>query len=394
MTVGKPILIAGAGAGGISSALSLANSHYPGQIILAERDKQVGGTVSQALIHTIAGLYDGEGEHLNTGLPVELEQRLLDAASSTKKRQMGKVWVLNVDPAIYQAVVQNWLSEFHNISVLCNATAIRLVSVAGDQQSIQQVSISHQSKNPHHNNDQVFDPQAVIDATGSAELVRSLDPQLVSVGSALAGWVVQLKGVAPGLFKFPFNVSLLHHIRKAATEGVLPEICNTLWLDSGVYADELYGKFNLPAGQANAVDINHVMERLSVFLREIPELADIEVVAVGALGIRDAGQIDGDYCLTEYDVRNATTFTDNACQAAWPIEHWHPEKGIQLEYLPKGHSYSIPLRTLSVKGFSNLWACGKSLSAEPRVQASARVVGTCWALGQALGQHISQEVQQ
>ena len=388
MTVGKPILIAGAGAGGISSALSLAISHYPGEIILAERDKQIGGTVSQALIHTIAGLYDDEGQHLNTGLPVELEQRLLDASSSTKKRQMGKVWVLNVDPAIYQTVVQNWLSEFQNISVLSNTTAINPVPVTeGGQQSIQQVSISYQ------NNDQVLEPQAVIDATGSAELVRLLDPQLVSAGSALAGWVVQLKGVTPGLFKFPFNVSLLHRIRKAATEGVLPEICNTLWLDSGVYADELYGKFNLPADRASVVDIHHVMERLSVFLREIPELADIEVVAVGALGIRDGGQIDGDYCLTEYDVRNATVFNDSACQAAWPIEHWHPEKGIQLEYLPKGHRYYIPLRTLSVKGFSNLWVCGKSLSAEPRAQASARVVGTCWALGQALGQHLSQEVQ-
>lgn len=386
MPMGQPILIAGAGAGGLSSALSLA-SHYSGEIILAERAKQVGGTVSQALIHTIAGLYDDEGEHLNAGLPVELELRLMDASSSSQKRQMGKLWVLNVDPNIYQIVVQNWLSEFQNICVLNNTAVIKPVSVTdADQHRVKQVSISQENK------DQILEPQVMIDATGSAELIRSLNPQLVSAGSALAGWVVQLKGVSPGVFKFPFNVSLLHRIRKATTEGLLPNICSTLWLDSGVYDDELYGKFNLLTDQADSLDMDRVMERLLVFLRETPELADISVTAIGALGIRDGGQVDGDYRLTEYDIKHATSFSDSACQAAWPIEHWHPEKGIQLEYLPKRHRYSIPLRTLAVKGFNNLWVCGKSLSAEPRAQASARVVGTCWALGDALGKHLSQEI--
>ena len=386
MTVGKPILIAGAGAGGISSALSLAKSHYPGQIILAERDERIGGTVSQALIHTIAGLYDDEGNHLNTGLVIELEQRLLEASSSTQKRQMGKVWVLNVDPGIYENVVKNWLSEFPNICVLNSTQVIDSVSVVDNQQQyVQQVSLSQRGNNL------TLEPQVIIDATGSAELVRSLDPHLVSAGTALAGLVVQLKGVAPGIFKFPFNVSLLHRIRNAAKEGKLPEICSTLWLDSGVYSDELYGKFNFPEDQLDTIDVSQLMDRLAKFLRDIPELENIKVTAVGALGIRDGGQINGDYCLTEDDVRNATVFDDSVCLAAWPIEHWHPEKGIQLEYLPKGHRYSIPLSTLAVKGFKNLWVCGKSLSAEPRAQASARVVGTCWSLGDALGKHLSRK---
>lgn len=389
MTVGKPILIAGAGAGGVSTALSLAKHQYPGQIILSERDEQVGGTVSQALIHTIAGLYNDEGEYLNEGLAVELEQRLLEASSSTQKRQMGKVWVLNVDPRIYQSVIQNWLLEFQNICTFNNAQVIDpLAVIDADQRHVWQVSISQ------NGTDLTIEPQAVIDATGSAALVRGLGQALVSPGSALAGWVVQLKGVTPGLFKFPFNVSLLHRIRNAAKAGLLPDICNTLWLDSGVYADELYGKFNLAKEDATTLNMAEVMDRLIAFLRDVPELADIKVTAIGALGIRDGGQIRGDYCLTESDIRHATVFEDSACRAAWPIEHWHPEKGIQLDYLPKGHHYSIPLRTLSVKGFNNLWVCGKSLSAEPRAQASARVVGTCWSLGEALGKHLSQEVQQ
>ena len=58
---------------------------------------------------------------------------------------------------------------------------------------------------------------------------------------------------------------------------------------------------------------------------------------------------------------------------------------MSLDYLPEGDYYEIPLRSLKVKGFSNLWTAGKSLSADKSAQASARVVGTCWATGEAVG---------
>ena len=92
--------------------------------------------------------------------------------------------------------------------------------------------------------------------------------------------------------------------------------------------------------------------------------------------------------MTERDVKEGSRFADVACRACWPIEHWHPQKGISLEYLPDGQDYDIPLRSLRVAGFENLWAAGKCLSAEPRAQASARVVGTCWAMGEAVGKNV------
>jgi len=108
----------------------------------------------------------------------------------------------------------------------------------------------------------------------------------------------------------------------------------------------------------------------------------------GQLGIRDGGRIQGEYCLTEDDVKAGQRFEDAACRASWPIEHWHPDTGISLEYLPVGQDYDIPLRCLKVKGFGNWWAIGKCLSAAPRAQASARVAGTCWAMGEAVGSQI------
>ena len=40
---------------------------------------------------------------------------------------------------------------------------------------------------------------------------------------------------------------------------------------------------------------------------------------------------------------------------------------------------------LRVRGYENLWAAGKCLSADALAHASARVAGTCWAMGEAAG---------
>src|SRR5262249_22758239 len=108
---------------------------------------------------------------------------------------------------------------------------------------------------------------------------------------------------------------------------------------------------------------------------------------VGQLGVREGGRVRGEYCLSREDVLQGRKFADAACRCAWPIELWG-DQGVSLEYLPPGSYYEVPLRALQVVGFSNLCAVGKCLSADVWAQASARVVGCCWAMGQAVGQTV------
>ena len=89
--------------------------------------------------------------------------------------------------------------------------------------------------------------------------------------------------------------------------------------------------------------------------------------------------------MTAEDVRTGRRFDDAACRCAWPIEYWHRERGASLEYLPDGVFYEIPLRALRVQGWRNVWAAGKCLSADRLAHASARIAGTCWAMGETAG---------
>ena len=377
----RDIVIVGAGAAGIASALTAAAQGA--SVVLLEKSGQLGGTVTQTLIHTLGGLFDDQGDFLNPGLPVELTERLSQASPLTQKRRIGKTWTLSVDPEVYAQVVNDWINEYPNLEVRYHTT---ITNVLVNARRIDQVTVTddHKSDTLHL--------QALIDTTGQADIVRQIDVNKVTEGAALAGLILQLRGVAPEAVKFPKGVALLQRIRKAAANHKLPPECATLWLDSGVYPDEVYVKFNLMPSDYNAARMTEVAEQLLTFLHSVPAFSKAFIKKSGQLGLRDGGRVQGDYTLTEADLKQGQRFPDAVCQASWPIEHWHPQQGVTIDYFPPGHRYDIPLGALKVSGLDNLFVAGKCFSAEPRAQASARVVGTCWAMGEGLVNALIREV--
>ncbi len=349
------------------------------KVALLEQSGQIGGTVAQALIHTLGGFFDDQGGILNPGLPEELIERLTNASPLTCKRRIGKTWNLSVDPKLYQHIVAGWIGEYPAIQVCCRTTVNH---VSANNNRIDGVEMID------HGKPRLLRPYALVDTTGHASVVRGIAAHLVSEGGALAGLIVQLRGVGPGAVQFPKGIALLRNIRKAAETGELPLECASLWLDGGVYPNEVYIKFNLLEADYAAVPMAAVAGRLLCFLRALPEFSNAFINAIGQLGVRDGGRVRGEYTLTESDIRQGRRFDDAVCQGCWPIEHWHPQRGVCLDYFPPGHRYQIPRRALQVQAWDNLFVAGKCFSAEPLAQASARVVGSCWAMGEGLAKSL------
>jgi FAD dependent oxidoreductase len=378
------IVVCGAGAAGLAAALAAAR--FGAQVLLIEATNSLGGTVANALIHTLGGLYNSTGELLNDGSAGELVGRLSRADSSVSKRRLGRAWVLNVCPDLYRAVVGDWVATQPLLRVLSDARVSRVES-SGD--CIAGIEIRSPSGTLR------LRPRAVIDCTGTAEVVRLLDPGLVHDGErrSAAGLIVRLRGVEVGAAGFPRGLAAVRSIHAAASEGRLPASCAHAWLDSGTCADEVYLKLAVPlpddwrAYEVRAELTTSALKMADAavsFLKGLPGFGGARVDRVGTLGIRDGGRVRGEYTLTEEDVRAGRKFADAACRCSWPIEYWDPD-GVSLEYLPEGSYYEIPLRALRLRGVRNLWAAGKCLSADRLAHASARVVGSCWAMGEAAG---------
>lgn len=412
-------------------AASLAASRRGAPVYLIESSAHLGGTVAHSLIHTIAGLYDSQGGLINNGLVEELTVRLKQSDPTVRPRQIGRTWVLNVDPQHYLSVIEQWLHEESRITVLTD-TAVSNVVVDGDrvtqielhsgrsttspvpaakatessEETVSTVSVGiHTRRRLQRAGNESpsiaagtvrFEPRALVDATGSAEVVRLVDPDLVREDSerAAGGLIFAMRGVAPGALEFPKGIGVVRSLRSAAATGSLPAECSKTWIDSGVSDDEVYVKLfvPLPDGwreeecQAEIVHRATSMQASVVaFLQTLPGFSGAWVSKAGRLGVRDGGRVLGEYCLSESDVRSMRKFPDAACRCCWPIEYWDPVDGVSIEYLSNDDYYEIPLRCLKLKGFSNLFAAGKCLSADRVAQASARVAGTCWAMGEAAG---------
>jgi flavin-dependent dehydrogenase len=90
----KCIVISGAGAAGMSAAVTAARTGRP--VLLVEKSQGAGGTVAKSLIHTLGGLFDSSGGFINNGITRELAERLLGADPFTKKKANRQ----DVDPAV------------------------------------------------------------------------------------------------------------------------------------------------------------------------------------------------------------------------------------------------------------------------------------------------------
>jgi hypothetical protein len=148
-------------------------------------------------------------------------------------------------------------------------------------------------------------------------------------------------------------------------------------LDGSLIADITYAELK------GRKDAQIAMEFLN---KEIPAFANafISDTAVQA-GIRETRRIVGRYMLTKEDVLAGHIFDDAVCLCSWPMELWEGGTEPQMVFLPEGRYYGIPYRSLLCKEINNLLVTGRAISMDHEALASARVMGPCFAEGQAAG---------
>ncbi|MBO6263215.1 MAG: FAD-dependent oxidoreductase [Clostridia bacterium] len=110
---------------------------------------------------------------------------------------------------------------------------------------------------------------------------------------------------------------------------------------------------------------------------------------LGFLGAkRESRRMLGDYVLTANDVLSAKIFDDTVAYGGWPLDD-HDPAGFYAENsnytIAVKKPYGIPYRCLYSKNIDNLFFAGRNISATHMATSSARVMGTCGIIGQAVG---------
>lgn len=383
------VIVLGAGSAGLAAAVSAARQGA--RVILLERHGFAGGMGTASLVHTFCGLYlMGEGEPVlaNPGFPAEMAERMLRATGAAGPVRMGRVWVLMQHPVEFVRIADELLKE-SGVEVLFHAEA--LAAERDGEGWIVQVAcrggrLSLRAK-------------VLLDTSGDAVLAGMLGAaaELAEpVRLQRPAYVFGVQGVIEG----ESGLALAGRIVDGVRRGVLPKETLGLHFRASGRAAESFGTIDLSGteeGDYDPLDTT-CLSRLERSGRETAaaaidflkrEAAGWEGAYISQwpvrAGVRESRRWKGRHVLTGEDILAGARHADDVALAAWPLEFRETNRGPKLRYPVEGRAAGIPLGTLIPEGIEGVFTAGRCLSCDHEAQASIRVMGTCFATGQAAG---------
>lgn len=388
-------LVVGGGTAGIAAAVSAARSGA--RALLLERRSALGGMASNALVHTLCGLYLLRRDetlplaYANEGFPREFAERLIAAGGASAPARMGKLDVLPHRPAALAAVADEITRRTSNLSVLLHTDLTGIESASGQIQAAR-----------FHSRGSVFEVEvkSLIDASGDAE------------AAALAGadfecappdrlqrpaYIFGIGGADEDALEGDARLKLAHLLSGAVTSGHLPTEALGVAFRYGMSQSEIWATLDLqadpydPCSPECLTRVESCGRRMALeiirFLRSHAagfENSRITCTPAQA-GIRESRRVSGLACLTEEDILQGRPVENPAALACWPLELRENANGPRFRFPVENRPAGISLDCLRSRTFENLFVAGRCISCTHEAQASIRVTGTCLATGEAAG---------
>jgi hypothetical protein len=394
------VAVVGGGSAGIAAAVAAAECGA--RSILLERAAALGGNVSQALVHTVCGLYlpaeAGDALPANPGFPLRFARALRRAGAAGAPERSGRVWVLPTDPPRVAAVAAQLCAATAGLDVrLGSETVAAELATAGDRPSRLRV------RGPT-GDERELAAAVVVDASGDAAVAA-----LGGAKSELAGpdelqlpsYIVRLADVDTGplceLRGFG-RLRVTHAVAGGVRSGARPAGCEAVLIRPGLADGRVYLTLNPPRPARRAYDpldagclaeleaaSRAAAERVVAFLRASRrEFAKCRVDGWPArIGVREARRIRGRTGVSGDDVRAGRRRPDEVALSSWPVELWQDHRRARFEH-PEGPC-SIPLGALLSDSHPRLAAAGRCLGADREALGALRVIGAALASGEAAG---------
>jgi hypothetical protein len=386
------VAVVGGGPAGLAAALGAARAGA--RTLLLEREAQLGGNVTHALVHTICGLYRGDEPRavaVQPGLAPRLADALARAGGAGEPAAAGRVFYLPIEPAAFCALAHRLAARTPELELRTGAalTTLRLGAFAGEAAELALAggwqALAH----------------VIVDASGdgaAAALGGAGTDTAPANRLQRASYIVRLDGVAEDGLQGFARLQLSAGVARAASRGGLPAECESVVARPGPAPGSVFLTLTLPPlpGSAFAplepayvhalgTHARELAEAVVEFLRDArPGFANARVVAWPARpGIRETRRILGRAVVEREDVLAGRRRDDEVALSSWPIELWEDHRRARFEH--PAAPCSVPLGALLSRGHPGLAMAGRCLSASHEAHGALRVIGTALATGEAAG---------
>ena len=130
--------------------------------------------------------------------------------------------------------------------------------------------------------------------------------------------------------------------------------------------------------------------RLSLFCRNYLkgfENAYISSIA-DSIGVRVSNRVKGKYIYTIDDLLTSKTFSNPVVVSNYPVDiHSKDKDSSTLQKVYK--EYQLPLESLQVDGYNNLFVIGRCISTDFKSQAALRIIPSCFSMGEGLAKYLA-----
>jgi hypothetical protein len=391
-TIACDVLVVGGGAAGVAAAAAAGRLQI--RVILLERCGFLGGMATASQVGTACGLYLRDSVKSTAtlvagGFVQEFATRLQRAEGTEPLRLDAGIWVLPFSAPVFAGVADTILRDCGNATLALYATVAEARSEGPRVVEVRSLA---------WNEPVVVRPKAVVDCTGEATVAGLAGAALENGGADQApALVFSLADVDTAQTECGL-LEVRRELRRAVETGALPAVCERLALIPGTNRD---GRMDLKLNLAPA-DLDHapwqqvtsweresralVLELHRFLVQNTATCRRARLAAVAPqLGVRSGGRIQGRARLADEDVLRARKSPFGVARGCWPMERWVNLGRPQMSFFGEGDYYDIPLDCLRTAKPENLFAAGRSFSADAGAMSSARVIGTALSTGWAAG---------
>jgi hypothetical protein len=392
--VSKPVVcVVGGGGAGLAAALGAARIGL--RVVLIERYGFCGGATVAGLSGTIAGLFSSGSkcEQIVFGFAGEFYDALNARGGSSDPFPFGRTMLVPHDSFVWKEVADTLLRAA-GVEVWYHTNF--LGAFTGDDQNLKTILVRAMEGQV------AIQPRAVIDASGDAEVVHSLQGG-TTIGKdgvvQTPTMIFRLSGVDMPTFLRLDQSEIQQWIRAAHATGAYHLPRHHVYLFPLPNGNEILcnmTKITYPDGSVPMGISSHDMtfaemegriqaRSYATFLKEkVPGFTRSYIVETATqVGIRQTRSIVGKTRLMNDDVTSGRKCPGAASFSAWPIES-HEAGALKIVYL-ENDTYDIPFESLIPVSTPNLLVAGRCLSAEHEALASARVTAQCLGMGYAAG---------
>jgi len=372
----KKIIVLGSGVAGMAAAVSA--SRAGAEVLVIDRHAKPGGQASHVNVGTFCGLVNPfqhneiiphpfVEEFIANYTAYDLTARWMEHAGHT---------ILTYDWQTFSHYITA-IFETEKITFLGDAEVINIVQDTA-KSALKAIEIQHTNKTTKQLKADAFidaSGKAVLHALGQGQLIEDLHYQSPALVFTLSG--INCSN------EFQLSMSLQRLAQRYDLPAFHP-------VPGSLSNGNVTCKLAIPEAIQNDFDGQKTHEKQSNLLtyHYFPKIKSVYHEATIAyifpeLGVRTAQRGLGKELLNESDVLSGRSSASAIAIGSWPIEEWLDNGKVCLTHLTS--VYEIPAGCLCSVDWSNVYFAGKTISADAKAIASARVMGTCLQTGYAAG---------